>query len=163
MADLTTDIRYVKGIGEQRAKALNKLGIYTLRDLIATLGHSRFSLWFDSKPFISSEDAEAIAKGEKTPNSCWHYMYVEGALAVKISPDMLPMESSKYTYKTVDGELYITIPPPLSKPYPRLHTSLAIIEDGRILELVSDVSDPEFPKKTYTIYDSIDQMFGNTQ
>ena len=35
MADLTTDIRYVKGIGEQRAKALNKLGIKTLRDLIA--------------------------------------------------------------------------------------------------------------------------------
>ena len=35
MADLTTDIRYVRGIGEQRAKALNKLGIKTLRDLIA--------------------------------------------------------------------------------------------------------------------------------
>ena len=33
MADLTTDVRYIKGIGEQRAKALNKLGIYTLRDL----------------------------------------------------------------------------------------------------------------------------------
>ena len=35
MADLTTDIRYIKGIGEQRAKALNKLGIATLRDLIS--------------------------------------------------------------------------------------------------------------------------------
>ena len=35
MADLTTDIRYIKGIGEQRAKALNKLGISTLRDLIS--------------------------------------------------------------------------------------------------------------------------------
>ena len=35
MADLTTDIRYIKGIGEQRAKALNKLGITTLRDLIS--------------------------------------------------------------------------------------------------------------------------------
>ena len=34
MADLHTDVRYVKGIGEQRAKALNKLGIRTLRDLI---------------------------------------------------------------------------------------------------------------------------------
>ena len=30
MADLTTDIRYIKGIGEQRAKALGRLGLYTL-------------------------------------------------------------------------------------------------------------------------------------
>ena len=35
MADPTTDIRLIKGIGEQRAKALNKLGISTLRDLIS--------------------------------------------------------------------------------------------------------------------------------
>ena len=35
MADLSTDVRYIKGIGEQRAKALNKLGICTLRDLLA--------------------------------------------------------------------------------------------------------------------------------
>ena len=35
MADLKTDVRYVKGIGEQRAKALAKLGIHTLRDLIS--------------------------------------------------------------------------------------------------------------------------------
>ena len=33
--DLTTDIRYVKGIGEQRAKGLEKLGIRTLKDLIS--------------------------------------------------------------------------------------------------------------------------------
>ncbi|MBQ2061649.1 MAG: ATP-dependent DNA helicase RecG [Oscillospiraceae bacterium] len=35
MADLQTDIRYIKGIGEARAKALNKLDIHTLRDLIS--------------------------------------------------------------------------------------------------------------------------------
>ena len=35
MPELTTDVRYVKGIGEQRAKALEKLGIRTLRDLIS--------------------------------------------------------------------------------------------------------------------------------
>ena len=35
MADLKTDVRYIKGIGEQRAKALGKLGIRTLRDLIS--------------------------------------------------------------------------------------------------------------------------------
>ena len=34
MADLGTDVRTIKGIGEQRAKALSKLGIVTLRDLI---------------------------------------------------------------------------------------------------------------------------------
>ena len=34
MPDLTTDVRYVKGIGEQRAKGLEKLGIRTLRDLL---------------------------------------------------------------------------------------------------------------------------------
>ena len=35
MAALTTDVRFVKGIGEGRAKSLNKLGIITLRDLIS--------------------------------------------------------------------------------------------------------------------------------
>ena len=34
MADLNTDVRYIKGIGEQRAKALGKLGIRTLQDLV---------------------------------------------------------------------------------------------------------------------------------
>lgn len=35
MADLSTNVRTIKGIGEQRAKALGKLGIITLRDLIS--------------------------------------------------------------------------------------------------------------------------------
>ena len=35
MPDLNTDVRYIKGIGEQRAKALAKLNIFTLRDLIS--------------------------------------------------------------------------------------------------------------------------------
>ncbi len=35
MADLSTNVRYIKGIGEARAKALGKLGIFTLRDLIS--------------------------------------------------------------------------------------------------------------------------------
>ena len=35
MADLNTDIRYIKGIGETRAKALQKLGITTLGDLLS--------------------------------------------------------------------------------------------------------------------------------
>ena len=35
MADLKTDIRYIKGIGEQRAKSLKSFGISTLFDLIS--------------------------------------------------------------------------------------------------------------------------------
>ena len=35
MAELNTDIRYIKGIGETRAKALHKLGIATLGDLLS--------------------------------------------------------------------------------------------------------------------------------
>ena len=35
MADLYTNVRFIKGIGEQRAKALGKLGIETLQDLIS--------------------------------------------------------------------------------------------------------------------------------
>ena len=35
MPDLTTNVRYIKGIGEQRAKALAKLHIVTLQDLIS--------------------------------------------------------------------------------------------------------------------------------
>ena len=35
MAELNTDIRYIKGIGETRAKALQKLGVTTLGDLLS--------------------------------------------------------------------------------------------------------------------------------
>ncbi len=35
MAELTTDIQYIKGVGEARAKAMGKLEIHTLRDLIS--------------------------------------------------------------------------------------------------------------------------------
>ena len=35
MVDLQTDIRFIKGIGESRAKSLAKLEIHTLRDLIS--------------------------------------------------------------------------------------------------------------------------------
>ena len=35
MADLGADVRYIKGVGEQKAKALEKLGIRTLQDLIS--------------------------------------------------------------------------------------------------------------------------------
>ncbi len=34
MADLNTDVRYVRGIGEKKAQALAKLGVHTLYDLV---------------------------------------------------------------------------------------------------------------------------------
>ena len=33
--DLTTNIRYIKGVGEKKAKLLNKLGLFTIGDLIS--------------------------------------------------------------------------------------------------------------------------------
>ena len=35
MQDLNTEIRYLKGIGEKKAQALNKLGVFSLRDLVS--------------------------------------------------------------------------------------------------------------------------------
>ena len=35
MISLDTDIRYIKGVGEARAKLMAKLGIFTLRDLVS--------------------------------------------------------------------------------------------------------------------------------
>ena len=32
--DLTEDVKYVKGVGPNRVQLLNKLGIFTLEDLI---------------------------------------------------------------------------------------------------------------------------------
>ena len=59
MADLYTNVRYIKGIGEQRAKALSKLGIETLRDLIS---------WFPRKYDDRTEpSALPIWSPAKTP------------------------------------------------------------------------------------------------
>ena len=35
MADLNTEVRYLMGIGEKKAQALNKLGVFSLRDLVS--------------------------------------------------------------------------------------------------------------------------------
>ena len=59
MADLKTDVRYIKGIGEQRAKALNKLGIATLKDLISYYprGYEDRTLTRPIKDLILGENA----------------------------------------------------------------------------------------------------------
>ncbi len=35
MADLNTSVRFIKGIGEKKAQALEKLGVFSLRDLVS--------------------------------------------------------------------------------------------------------------------------------
>jgi len=60
MADLQTNVRYIKGIGEQRAKALDKLGIATLRDLIG---------WFPRK-YDDRTQMKKIAELVPGENAC---------------------------------------------------------------------------------------------
>ena len=54
MADLNTDVRYIKGIGETRAKALEKLGVRTLGDLIALYPRR----WEDRSQFCPVRELE---------------------------------------------------------------------------------------------------------
>ena len=35
MAELNTNVQYISGVGPKRAKAFNKLGVFTLRDLVS--------------------------------------------------------------------------------------------------------------------------------
>ena len=60
MAELTTDVRTIRGIGEQRAKALAKLGITTLRDLIG---------WFPRK-YDDRTEMKTIAELVPGENAC---------------------------------------------------------------------------------------------
>ena len=60
MPELTTNVRYIKGIGEQRAKSLEKLDIRTLRDLISYFPRA----YEDRRTFKKVRD---LAEGE---NAC---------------------------------------------------------------------------------------------
>ncbi len=60
MADLFTDVRFVKGVGEQRAKALQKLGIATLGDLIS---------WFPRR-YEDRREVRTIAELEPGVSAC---------------------------------------------------------------------------------------------
>ena len=57
MTDLNTDVRYIKGVGESRAKYLSKLGIFTLRDLVAF-----FPRGYDDRSVI--KDISSLIFGE---------------------------------------------------------------------------------------------------
>ena len=59
MADLQTDVRYIKGIGEKKALALNKLGIFTLQDLVSFFPR-RYEDRSQYKPIALTQDGESV-------------------------------------------------------------------------------------------------------
>ena len=115
---------------------------------------------FDYVPFLSVEDAEAFVRGEKSIKDGWHAMYLVDARALQISPDMLPSGPENLNFFTFKDELYVTFDHEITWSTPRGEHFYRVLEDGRILKSIAFV-DGRTSKKT--IYDSIDQMFGNTQ
>ena len=59
MADLQTDIRYIKGVGEKKALAFHKLGVYTLRDLVSCFPR-RYEDRSQYKPIALTQDGESV-------------------------------------------------------------------------------------------------------
>ena len=59
MADLSTDVRYIKGIGEKKAQALNKLGVFSLFDLISFFPR-RYDDRSICKPIALTMDGETV-------------------------------------------------------------------------------------------------------
>ncbi len=59
MADLNTDVRYIKGIGEKKAQALNKLGVFTLYDLVSYFPR-RYEDRSQYKPIALVQNGETV-------------------------------------------------------------------------------------------------------
>ena len=57
--DLNTDVRYIKGIGEKKAQALNKLGVFSLRDLVSFFPR-KYEDRSSVKPIALTEDGETV-------------------------------------------------------------------------------------------------------
>ena len=68
MADLSTDVRYIKGIGEKKAQALNKLGVFSLFDLISFFPR-RYDDRSICKPIALTMDARPSASSVWLPMS----------------------------------------------------------------------------------------------
>ena len=78
MADLATDVRYIKGIGEQRAKALAKLDIRTLRDLIS---------WFP-RPYEDRTVLRSIAELPEDGPACCAAMAAAAPTVTRVRKGM---------------------------------------------------------------------------
>ena len=59
MTDLNTDVRFLKGIGEKKAQALNKLGVFSLRDLVSFFPR-RYEDRSECKPIALTQDGESV-------------------------------------------------------------------------------------------------------
>ncbi|MBQ2961319.1 MAG: ATP-dependent DNA helicase RecG [Oscillospiraceae bacterium] len=59
MSDLSKDIRYIKGIGEKKALALNKLGVFSLRDLVSFFPR-KYEDRSTVKPIALTLDGESV-------------------------------------------------------------------------------------------------------
>lgn len=59
MNDLNKDVRYIKGIGEKKALALNKLGVFSLRDLVSFFPR-RYEDRSTIKPIALTLDGETV-------------------------------------------------------------------------------------------------------
>ena len=59
MTDLNTDVRYIKGIGEKKAQALNKLGVFSLRDLVSFFPR-KYEDRCTAKPITLTCDGESV-------------------------------------------------------------------------------------------------------
>ena len=59
MADLQSDIRYLKGIGEKKAQAFHKLGVFTLYDLLSFFPR-RYEDRSVYKPIALTENGETV-------------------------------------------------------------------------------------------------------
>ena len=59
MADLNTEVRYLKGIGEKKAQALNKLGVFSLRDLVSFFPR-RYEDRSSTKPIALTVEGESV-------------------------------------------------------------------------------------------------------
>ena len=57
--DLNTDVRYIKGIGEKKAQALNKLGVFSLRDLVSFFPR-KYEDRSETKPIALTCDGESV-------------------------------------------------------------------------------------------------------
>ena len=59
MSQLNTDVRYIKGIGEKKALALNKLGVFSLYDLLSFFPR-RYEDRSQFKPIALAMDGESV-------------------------------------------------------------------------------------------------------
>ena len=70
MAELSTDVQYIKGIGPQRAKALQKVGVTTLEDLVSYFPRS----------YEDRREVCTIAQLQPGQSACVRAMDAENAL-----------------------------------------------------------------------------------